>query len=92
MSPEIIGIIAGAFTTLATLPQIIKMYKIKESRDISLLMFLSIVFGGILWLIYGLFIHSMALIAWNAVAITLNTTIICQKMYYDSKSKVKYNL
>ena len=87
MNPEIIGITAGAFTTFATLPQIIKMYKIKESRDISLLMFLSIIIGGILWLSYGIMINSFALIGWNAIALTLNGSIVCQKIYYDSKSK-----
>ncbi|MCX6728869.1 MAG: SemiSWEET family transporter [Candidatus Saccharibacteria bacterium] len=87
MNPEIIGIAAGVFTTFATLPQIIKMHKIKEARDISLLMFLSIIVGGILWLIYGLLIHSTALIGWNVIALILNGTIVGQTIYYDSKSK-----
>lgn len=87
MNPEIIGIVAGVFTTFATLPQIIKMYKIKEARDISLLMFLSIIVGVILWLIYGVLIHSTVLVGWNVIALMLNGTIVGQTIYYDSKSK-----
>ena len=87
MNPEIIGITAGVFTPFATLPQIIKMHRIKEARDISILMFLSIIVGGILWLIYGILIHSTALIGWNAIAILLNSTIVSQTIYYDLKSK-----
>ena len=41
MNPEIIGLIAGIFTTFAAIPQIIKIYRIKESRDISLIYFLT---------------------------------------------------
>lgn len=89
MNPEIIGMIAGVFTTVAAIPQIIKIRKVKEARDISLLYFLSLIFGAILWLIYGTLIHSTALIAWNVIALTLNTFILGQKIYYDSKSKNK---
>jgi MtN3 and saliva related transmembrane protein len=89
MNPEIIGMIAGVFTTFAAIPQIIKIYKIKEARDISLIMYIFLVIGVILWLIYGLQINSVALIAWNIIALLLNSFILIQKIYYDSKLKNK---
>jgi MtN3 and saliva related transmembrane protein len=87
MNPEFFGIIAGLFTTGATIPQIIKSYKMKEARDISLLYFLFVVIGLVLWLIYGLMLGSISIIGWNIVAITLNVTILAQKIYYDSRYK-----
>jgi MtN3 and saliva related transmembrane protein len=83
MNPEIIGLVAGVFTTSAAIPQIIKSHKIKEVRDISLLTYLLLALGCILWLIYGIATKSLALIFWNVAAISLNTTILSQKLYYD---------
>jgi MtN3 and saliva related transmembrane protein len=92
MNAEIIGLIAGVFTTGAAIPQIIKSYKIKEVRDISLLTYLLLVFGCVLWLLYGVASKSAALIFWNIAAISFNTTILIQKFYYSSKYKRKNTL
>lgn len=85
MNPEIVGIFAGFFTTIATLPQIIKAYKTKSLDDVSLLMFVSIVFGLALWLIYGILIQSFAIIMWNVISLTLNSVILIQKIYYTKR-------
>jgi MtN3 and saliva related transmembrane protein len=85
MNPEIIGLIAGVFTTSAAVPQIIKTYKIKEVRDISFLTYLLLAVGCVIWLVYGVATKSLALVFWNVAAITLNTTILVQKLYYDKK-------
>jgi MtN3 and saliva related transmembrane protein len=87
MNSEIIGLVAGIFTTGATIPQILKTYKLKEAKDISLFYFISLVFGIMLWLAYGIAIKSVSVITWNIIAITLNMTILGQKIYYDNKIK-----
>jgi len=87
MNPELIGLLAGLFTTGATIPQIIKSHKLKEAKDISLLYFVAVVFGLFLWLTYGLMVKSASIIAWNIIAILLNMTILLQKVYYDSQGK-----
>ncbi|RLJ03696.1 MAG: hypothetical protein DRP14_04715, partial [Candidatus Aenigmatarchaeota archaeon] len=51
-----IGLIAGTLTTISLLPQIIKILKLKETRDISLLWCITIFTGIFLWVIYGLLI------------------------------------
>jgi MtN3 and saliva related transmembrane protein len=85
MNPEIIGLVAGIFTTGAAVPQIIKSHKAKTSKDISLIMFSALVFGFFLWLWYGVSIKSLPLALWNIAAIILNGTILIQKIYYDSR-------
>ena len=73
---EIIGIIAGLFTTGAPIPQIIKIIKTKSASDISLWMLAILILGLILWLTYGLFMNAFALVLWNIVALMLNVLVI----------------
>ena len=53
MIETIIGTIAASLTTLATFPQAIKSWKTKHTKDISLLMFTTLLTGVFLWIIYG---------------------------------------
>lgn len=86
-NPEIIGIIAGIFTTSSSIPQIIKEIETKRTEDISLLMFLFIVIGVSLWLMYGLYINSVSLILWNGIGLILNLAIIFLKFKYRIKER-----
>jgi len=80
--PNIIGIVAGIFTTLAFLPQVIKTWKMKETKDLSLGMFLMFTLGVLLWLIYGIMINSMPVILANAGTIILAGIILFFKIKY----------
>lgn len=64
---EIIGLMAAACTTLAFVPQVFKAWKYKSTQDISLTMYLVLLFGLILWLIYGIHHNSLAIILANAI-------------------------
>lgn len=48
-----LGIMAGIFTTVGVLPQIIKALKTKKIRDVSPYMFIILCIGVGLWTIYG---------------------------------------
>ena len=77
---DIIGYVAALFTTFSLLPQIIRIWKLKEARDISLFMPLMVSIGAVLWLVYGIMIAEAPVIAANAVSllvalITLFVTI-----------------
>ena len=52
----LLGLTAATLTTLAFLPQVIKSWRSRETRDVSLGMFAVLTVGIILWLIYGLLI------------------------------------
>jgi len=80
--PNIIDIVAGIFTTLAFLPQVIKTWKMKETKDLSLGMFLMFTLGVLLWLIYGIMINSMPVILANAGTIILAGIILFFKLKY----------
>ena len=77
---ELIGLTAAALTTAAFVPQLIKILKTKESTGVSLTMYLVMFTGIVTWLIYGLLIESVAVIAANLVTGILQIGIIILKL------------
>lgn len=69
MNSEIIGIIAGALSCTTFLPQVIKTWKSKSTKDVSLSMFLIASVSTTLWLLYGIMIHSISIIGTNIVVL-----------------------
>lgn len=82
---NLIGSIAAFCTTIAFVPQLVRVYRLKSARDISPLMFLVFSCGESLWLLYGIFIHSMPVILANAVTLGLALAILCLKLNYDRR-------
>ena len=78
----IIGLTAGTLTTAAFLPQVIKTFKLKETKDISLWMYIILSGGIFLWLVYGLLIKDLPIIAANSVSIVLASIILFYKIKY----------
>jgi MtN3 and saliva related transmembrane protein len=83
LSPaEILGIVAGIFTTFALVPQIMRVYKLKSAREISFLFTSCMLFGIIFWLIYGIILGLTSLIIWNSIGIVLNGWLLFAKVRY----------
>jgi len=76
MNNEIVGIIAGALSCTTFLPQVIKTWKSKSTKDVSLTMFLIASAGTALWLIYGILINSFSIIATNIVVLLFSLTML----------------
>lgn len=77
-----IGLIAGTLTTISFLPQALKTWKSKSAKDISLAMFLTFCLGVILWIIYGICIKDLPVIATNSLTLILSGTILFFKFKY----------
>jgi MtN3 and saliva related transmembrane protein len=82
-----LGLLAGFLTTIGFVPQIIKGYRSKSMGDLSLVMPILIGIGMLIWLIYGIWLDSLPLILWNAIALILNTIIIALILKYGRKQK-----
>jgi MtN3 and saliva related transmembrane protein len=77
---EIIGLAAGFFATIGYIPQAIKAYKTKSTRDLSLL-WLALTFVGIaLWAVYGFIINSIPVLFWNIITEALVVSLIALKL------------
>lgn len=80
-----IGLIAAVCTTISFVPQLIRVWRLRSARDISLAMFLVFSFGTFLWLLYGIFIHSLPVTLANAVTLALSLAILALKLKFDRK-------
>ena len=73
---EIIGLIAAVCTTFAFIPQVMKVWKTKQTKDLSLRMYTIMFIGICLWFVYGLRINSLSIIVANIVTGVLVFTIL----------------
>ncbi|MDY0307342.1 MAG: SemiSWEET transporter [Desulfovibrio aminophilus] len=79
---EAVGLTAGVLTTLAFLPQVLKTWRTRAVRDLSLPMYLSLTVGVFLWLVYGLLQDSPSIILANGVTFILALSILIMKIRY----------
>jgi MtN3 and saliva related transmembrane protein len=79
---NLIGVAAGTLCTISFLPQLIKIWKTKSARDVSLVMFVIFSAGITLWMWYGFLTHSMPIILANGVTLVLSMVIVCFKVKY----------
>lgn len=76
MPVTLIGLAAAFCTTIAFLPQVIQTWRTRSTKDISLAMFLVFTTGIFLWLVYGVVLHDVPLIAANGTTFVLSGTIL----------------
>ncbi len=78
----IIGMLAAIFTTASFLPQAIRIIRTKHTKDISLSMYVIFTTGILLWLVYGIAIEDLPIIAANIVTFIFSFTILVLKIRY----------
>ena len=77
-----VGYIAGALTTLSFVPQVIRAWKLRETRDLSLAMLLLFALGVLLWTFYGIWTGSMPIVAANVMTFALILILLGMKVKY----------
>ena len=81
-SIELIGGLAATITTLCWVPQALKVIRTRETRSLSLVMYIMLTIGVGLWLVYGLAIGSWPLIGANAVTLVPVLIILGMKLRF----------
>jgi len=79
---DIIGYLAGVCTAIAFLPQVIKSWKTKKTKDISFPTFFVLASGVFLWVVYGIFYKAWPIILANSVTFGLAMSILYLKVKY----------
>ncbi len=79
---ETLGFAAAGCTTFALVPQVVRIWRRRSAEDISLAMYLTMVAGVILWIVYGMRIHSAPLVAANAVSLGLACAVLIGKLRF----------
>ena len=73
---EIIGLLAAGFTTFAFVPQAFKIWKNRNAMGVSVLMYVIMLIGILIWIYYGFLIKSLAVITANIISALLQLFII----------------
>ena len=85
MDEQIIGFIAGILTTVAVLPQLIKSWKTKKVMDISPFMFVLLLGGVGMWVVYGIIKNDYPIILTNGISFLLNLSMLVIMLLYQTK-------
>lgn len=81
-SVQLLGLAAGGLTTAAFLPQVIKTWKSRSAKDLSLGMFSLFCLGVFLWLVYGIIVRDIPVIAANLLTLMLASTLLFFKLRF----------
>jgi MtN3 and saliva related transmembrane protein len=79
---QAIGFAAAMLTSLAFFPQVVKTWRLKEARDLSMLTLVCQTLGVALWVVYGVSIASVPVIASNTLTMILMLILIGFKLSY----------
>jgi MtN3 and saliva related transmembrane protein len=79
----LLGVLAGILTTISFVPQLLKTWRTKSAKDVSLPMLMSFCAGVFLWLVYGILIQSIPVILANLITLILALIILGLKLKYD---------
>ncbi|AYM99761.1 SemiSWEET transporter [Chryseobacterium sp. 3008163] len=86
MDVNILGIVAGFLTSIAMIPQLIKVIKEKNVEDLSWVMILVLICGLSLWVWYGFIQDELPIILSNAFAVLVNLTLFICYLLFRKKS------
>ena len=78
----IIGLAAAAITVVSLFPQLVKIWKTKSTKDISLGMFLLFCGGVFLWFVYGILMQDLPIIVANFLGFIQTLIILIFKVKY----------
>jgi MtN3 and saliva related transmembrane protein len=76
----LLGLLAAALTTIANVPQVLKAWRTKETRDLSLAMTSILAAGLGLWVVYGILQSDAVIIIANAIAMLLALALTALKL------------
>jgi MtN3 and saliva related transmembrane protein len=79
---DILGYSAGAITSLTFLPQVVKTWKIKSAKDISLMMFVIAAVNEVMWIVYGVLLDNWVIILTNIIVLSMALTMIYFKLRF----------
>ena len=79
---NLLGFVAGVLTTAAFVPQVLKIWKTRSARDISLAMYTVFTTGVVLWLVYGVALGSVPIIVANVFTLALALAVLLMKLRY----------
>ncbi|MAN44706.1 MAG: glutathione synthetase [Alphaproteobacteria bacterium] len=84
-----IGLMAAALTTLSFLPQALLVIRTRQTRGISLIMYIMFTTGVAAWLVYGIMEQSLPMILANSVTLVLAMIILGLKVWHSLQARTQ---
>ena len=79
-SLDTLGFVAGALTTAAFIPQVLKSWQTRDLSGISLRMYSLFTAGVALWLLYGVALANWPIVLWNVITLVLAGGVLIMKL------------
>ena len=77
---NIIGYFAAILSTVGFLPQAIKVLKSRQTRDISLMMYLIITIALLTWSVYGFLTQQWHIVIANSISFCFTLPVLILKL------------
>ena len=81
---ELLGFTAGTLSAVMFLPQVIRTWKLKSAKELSLLMISLVTSSVILWVIYGILISNIVIIYTNSIVLVLSLFLLYFKFKFKN--------
>ncbi len=82
---EAIGLVAGFLISFGLVPQILRVLKLRDARQISLPFNLLSLAGTVLWLVYGVSLGLLSVTLWNGINCVLYLILLSTKLRYGMR-------
>lgn len=81
-----VATVCGIAMALAGIPQVHRLYARKSASDISAFTYSAYVFGGIVWILYGVEISNTAIIASSSISLVISCLILVGRLLYGKSN------
>jgi len=82
---DVLGLVAGLLISVGLVPQILRVLKLRDARQISLPFTLLSLAGTALWLAYGILLGLLAVVFWNGVNCVLYVILLSVKLKFGMR-------
>lgn len=84
-----LGFVAGACTTAAFVPQVLKTWRTRSAEDVSLATFAIFAVGVLLWLVYGFYIDSLPIVIANGITLMLAGAMVVFTLRFRRRKSMR---
>ena len=79
---KLLGLAAGTISSITFLPQVLRIWKTKSAKDLSLNMLALLILGVSMWLTYGIMVKDVAIIYTNSMVLTMSFIMLYFKFRF----------
>ncbi len=86
---QAVGFIAGALTTVAFIPQVMRTWRTRSTEDLSLAMLVVFNVGVALWLVYGIALGEAPMMLWNSATLPMSLLLLGLKLQNRRRDRAR---